>query len=75
MFRPDNSYAVTVGKWYFECEIVTAGKMRVGWARPCCTPDRELGSDDQAYVFDGFEVSYSHFTGASAVDKTEIERL
>uniref|UniRef100_A0A3Q3G2B0 Ryanodine receptor 2b (cardiac) n=1 Tax=Labrus bergylta TaxID=56723 RepID=A0A3Q3G2B0_9LABR len=60
VFRPDKSYAVTQGKWYFEFEIVTAGKMRVGWARPDCTPDKELGSDDQAFVFDGFEAQWYH---------------
>lgn len=59
VFRPDRSYAVTRGKWYFEFEVVTAGSMRVGWARPGCTPDKDLGSDDQAYVFDGFEVRYT----------------
>lgn len=58
VFRPDKSYAVTSGKWYFEFEIVTAGRIRVGWARPGCSPDKQLGSDDQAYVFDGFEVRY-----------------
>lgn len=30
--------------------------MRVGWARAGCDPEKELGSDDQAFVFDGFEV-------------------
>ncbi|KAM9345211.1 ryanodine receptor 2-like [Symphorus nematophorus] len=60
VFRPDKSYAVTRGKWYFELEVETAGKMRVGWARPGCTPDKELGSDDQAYVFDGFEAQWYH---------------
>lgn len=30
--------------------------MRVGWARPGCLPDQDLGSDDQAFVFDGFKV-------------------
>ncbi|XP_028459753.1 LOW QUALITY PROTEIN: ryanodine receptor 2 [Perca flavescens] len=60
VFRPDKSYAVTQGKWYFEFEIVTAGNMRVGWARPGCTPDKELGSDNQAYVFDGFEAQWYH---------------
>ncbi|XP_045927387.1 ryanodine receptor 2 [Micropterus dolomieu] len=60
VFRPDKSYTVTRGKWYFEFEIVTAGNMRVGWSRPCCTPDKELGSDDQAYVFDGFEAQWYH---------------
>lgn len=28
----------------------------MGWARPGCLPDLELGSDDQAFVFDGFKV-------------------
>uniref|UniRef100_A0A3P8S6G8 Ryanodine receptor 2 n=1 Tax=Amphiprion percula TaxID=161767 RepID=A0A3P8S6G8_AMPPE len=63
VFRPDKSYAVTRGKWYFEFEILTAGNMRVGWARPGCTPDKELGSDDQAYVFDGCEAQWHHQGG------------
>lgn len=58
VFRTDKSYAVSQGKWYFEYEMVTTGNMRVGWARPDCVPDKELGSDDQAYVFDGFEVRH-----------------
>ncbi|XP_067310941.1 ryanodine receptor 3 isoform X2 [Pseudorasbora parva] len=52
-FRVERTYAVTTGKWYFEFEAVTGGDMRVGWARPGCKPDVELGTDDQAYVFDG----------------------
>nr|XP_055028682.1 ryanodine receptor 3 isoform X6 [Misgurnus anguillicaudatus] len=52
-FRVERTYAVRTGKWYFEFEAVTGGDMRVGWARPGCKPDVELGSDDQAYVFDG----------------------
>lgn len=56
VFRADKSYAVTRGKWYFEFEAVTAGDMRVGWARPHCTPNGELGSDMQAFVFDGSKV-------------------
>ncbi|KAM8858469.1 ryanodine receptor 2 isoform 4-T8 [Spinachia spinachia] len=60
VFRPDKSYSVTQGKWYFELEIVTPGNIRVGWARPGCSPDKELGSDDQAFVFDGFEAQWHH---------------
>lgn len=41
-------------------QVLTAGEMRVGWARPGCLPDQELGSDDQAFVFDGFKVTYAH---------------
>ncbi|XP_030881032.1 ryanodine receptor 3 [Leptonychotes weddellii] len=52
-FRVERSYAVRSGKWYFEFEVVTGGDMRVGWARPGCRPDIELGADDQAFVFEG----------------------
>uniref|UniRef100_A0A8C3QAL2 Ryanodine receptor 3 n=1 Tax=Geospiza parvula TaxID=87175 RepID=A0A8C3QAL2_GEOPR len=52
-FRVEQSYAVKSGKWYFEFEAVTGGDMRVGWARPGCRPDIELGADDQAFVFEG----------------------
>lgn len=45
------------GKWYFEFEAVTGGDMRVGWARPGCKPDLELGTDELAFVFDGYRVS------------------
>ena len=56
-FRVERSYAVRSGKWYFEFEVVTGGDMRVGWARPGCRPDVELGADDQAFVFEGSRVS------------------
>lgn len=55
-FRVEQTYAVKTGKWYFEFEALSGGDMRVGWARPACRPDVELGSDDQAYVFDGYRV-------------------
>lgn len=58
-FRVERSYAVKSGKWYFEFEAVTGGDMRVGWARPGCRPDIELGADDQAFVFEGSKVSTS----------------
>uniref|UniRef100_A0A672KZ94 Ryanodine receptor 3 n=1 Tax=Sinocyclocheilus grahami TaxID=75366 RepID=A0A672KZ94_SINGR len=56
-FRVERTYAVRTGRWYFEFEAVTGGDMRVGWARPGCKPDVELGTDEQAYVFDGHRVS------------------
>ncbi|XP_030626784.1 ryanodine receptor 3 [Chanos chanos] len=62
-FRVQKTYAVKTGKWYFEFEAVTGGDMRVGWARPGCRPDIELGSDDQAYVFDGLKGQRVHMGG------------
>uniref|UniRef100_A0A8B9HRZ5 Ryanodine receptor 3 n=1 Tax=Astyanax mexicanus TaxID=7994 RepID=A0A8B9HRZ5_ASTMX len=68
-FRVEKTYAVTSGKWYFEFEAVTGGEMCVGWARPGCRPDIELGLDDQAFVFDGCRGRRvhmgSHFFGRS----------
>nr|XP_032804165.1 ryanodine receptor 2-like isoform X12 [Petromyzon marinus] len=62
-FRTERFYAVRTGKWYFEFELVTAGDMRVGWARPGCRPDVALGSDDQAFVFDGLKSQKWHQGG------------
>ncbi|XP_035275276.1 ryanodine receptor 3 isoform X12 [Anguilla anguilla] len=62
-FRVEQTYAVKTGRWYFEFEAVTGGDMRVGWARPGCRPDIELGMDDQAYVFDGFRGQRLHMGG------------
>uniref|UniRef100_A0A3B3YLI8 B30.2/SPRY domain-containing protein n=1 Tax=Poecilia mexicana TaxID=48701 RepID=A0A3B3YLI8_9TELE len=59
-FRVEQTYAVKTGKWYFEFEVLSGGDMRVGWARPGCRPDVELGTDDQAYVFDGYRGRRMH---------------
>ncbi|XP_074541838.1 ryanodine receptor 3 isoform X5 [Halichoeres trimaculatus] len=60
LFRVEQTYAVTTGKWYFEFEALTGGDMRVGWARPGCKPHLELGTDDQAFVFDGYRGRRMH---------------
>ncbi|XP_056284489.1 ryanodine receptor 3 [Pseudoliparis swirei] len=59
-FRVEQTYAVKTGKWYFEFEALSGGDMRVGWARPGCRPDVELGIDDQAFVFDGYKGRRMH---------------
>ncbi|XP_072436665.1 ryanodine receptor 2 isoform X1 [Chiloscyllium punctatum] len=60
IFRAEKTYAVKTGKWYFEFEAVTAEDMRIGWTRPGCRPDQELGTDDQSFVFDGFKAQRWH---------------
>ncbi|XP_028972792.2 ryanodine receptor 3 isoform X1 [Esox lucius] len=64
-FRVEQTYAVKTGKWYFEFEAVTGGDMRVGWARPGCRSDFDLGMDDQAFVFDGFKARRMHMGATS----------
>uniref|UniRef100_A0A8K9V340 Ryanodine receptor 3 n=1 Tax=Oncorhynchus mykiss TaxID=8022 RepID=A0A8K9V340_ONCMY len=61
-FRVEQTYAVKTGKWYFEFEALTGGDMRVGWARPGCRSDFDLGMDDQAYIFDGYKVNRQHLS-------------
>ncbi|XP_065188366.1 ryanodine receptor 3-like isoform X2 [Sycon ciliatum] len=53
-FRGQHDQAIGKGKWYYEVELQTHGFMRVGW----CTVDLSVtsmpGSDQNAFVFDGF---------------------
>ena len=57
---------------YFEFEILTAGPMRVGWARAECNPGCMLGSDDLSWAFDGYNVS--HNTRKATQSKRSTER-
>jgi ryanodine receptor 2 len=59
-YRVEKNYAVSSGKWYFEFEILTAGPMRVGWAKADCAPGCMLGSDENTWAFDGYNVSLQH---------------
>uniref|UniRef100_H2Y883 Ryanodine receptor 3-like n=1 Tax=Ciona savignyi TaxID=51511 RepID=H2Y883_CIOSA len=53
IFRAEKTHSVCAGKWYFEFTIETQGVMKVGWVDPDCLPSVDLGSNHQAYVFDG----------------------
>ncbi|XP_044016394.1 ryanodine receptor isoform X3 [Aphidius gifuensis] len=53
-YRVEKHYAVNSGKWYFEFEVITAGPMRVGWARADCPPGMMLGNDDYTWAYDGY---------------------
>lgn len=75
IFRAEKTYAVKAGRWYFEFEAVTAGDMRVGWSRPGCQPDLELGSDERAFAFDGFKVSSFLRPGLSLLALELLEPL
>lgn len=59
-YRVEKHYAVSNGKWYFEFEVLTAGPMRVGWAKADCMPGSMLGSDENTWAFDGYNVSVIH---------------
>ncbi|EPY74323.1 hypothetical protein CB1_002126001 [Camelus ferus] len=75
IFRAEKTYAVRAGRWYFEFEAVTAGDMRVGWSRPGCQPDQELGSDEHAFAFDGFKVTQKSFGSQNSSTDIMFYRL
>lgn len=37
---------------------MTPGPMRVGWARIDCDPGYQIGSDENSWAFDGFNVRF-----------------
>lgn len=71
-YRVEKHYAVSNGKWYFEFEVLTAGPMRVGWAKADCMPGSMLGSDENTWAFDGYNVGHFKLTRAYQLIMTEI---
>ena len=43
---------------YFEFEVLTAGPMRVGWAKVDSKPGFQLGQDDCSWAYDGWRVRF-----------------
>ena len=41
---------------YYEFEAMSAGLMRVGWAQPSISAEKDLATTGKAYLFDGFLV-------------------
>ncbi|XP_052768471.1 ryanodine receptor 2-like isoform X9 [Mya arenaria] len=52
-YRAQLTYAVKSGKWYYECEVLTTGYMKIGWALESASPAEEIGMDGLSYAFDG----------------------
>ncbi|XP_014216363.1 ryanodine receptor-like [Copidosoma floridanum] len=68
-YRVEKHYAVNSGKWYFEFEVMTAGLMRVGWAKVDCMPGSMIGSDENTWAFDGYNEEKVYSGTAEAFGK------
>ena len=53
-YRVEKLYGVTSGKWYYECEILTEGPIKIGWSLADGSPDFEIGGDTSSWGYDGF---------------------
>ncbi|CAM4882414.1 unnamed protein product [Rotaria socialis] len=60
-YRAEQTFAVTRGKWYYEVELLTPGRMLVGWAHASKLGSfYPLGSDSYGYAFDGLNARRCH---------------
>ena len=68
-YRVEKYYGVTSGKWYYECEIMTDGEVKIGWSLTTCSPDHELGGDDSSWAYDGFNEEKAHAASCDTYGK------
>lgn len=60
-YRAEQTFAVTRGKWYYEVELLTSGRMLIGWAHASkLGAYYPLGSDSYGYAFDGLNARRFH---------------
>ncbi|CAF1123978.1 unnamed protein product [Adineta steineri] len=53
-YRAEQTFAVARGKWYYEVEILTPGRMLIGWGHASqLDAFYPLGTDSYGYAFDG----------------------
>ena len=51
-YRAEATYAIKNGKWYYECEILTVGSIKIGWSNICSCPNADIGEDPDSYTYD-----------------------
>ena len=60
-YRAEQTFAVSRGKWYYEVELLTAGRMLLGWGHASKLDSYDsLGTDGYGYAFDGMNVRRIH---------------
>lgn len=60
-YRAERTFAVTRGKWYYEVELLTAGRMLIGWGHASKLDSYyPLGTDPNGYSFDGMNARRFH---------------
>ena len=60
-YRAEQTFAVSQGKWYYEVQILTAGRMHIGWARASQFDAFDpLGTDAGGFALDGSNARRCH---------------
>jgi len=60
-YRAEQTFAVNRGKWYYEVELLTAGRILIGWGHASkLDAFYPLGTDANGYAFDGTNARRFH---------------
>ena len=60
-YRAEQTFAVNRGKWYYEVELLTAGRMLIGWGHASkLDAFYPVGTDTNGYGFDGMNARRFH---------------
>ncbi|CAF1381800.1 unnamed protein product, partial [Adineta ricciae] len=60
-YRAERTFAVMRGKWYYEVEILTTGRVLIGWGHASkLDAYYPLGTDSYGYAFDGLNAQRLH---------------
>ncbi|CAF5012217.1 unnamed protein product, partial [Rotaria sp. Silwood1] len=60
-YRAEKTFAVTRGKWYYEVELLTTGRILIGWGHASkLNAYCPLGTDSYGYAFDGLNSRRFH---------------
>ncbi|CAF4506903.1 unnamed protein product, partial [Rotaria sp. Silwood2] len=60
-YRAEKTFSVTRGKWYYEVELLTSGRMLIGWGHASnLSAFYSLGTDSYGYSFDGLNARRFH---------------
>lgn len=69
-YRAENTFAVNKGKWYYEVELLTPGRMLIGWGRAEKLDSfYPLGTDCYGYAFDGMNARRFHHNSSDGFGK------
>ena len=69
-YRAEQTFAVSKGKWYYEVELLTSGRMLIGWGHASKLDAFDpLGTDSYGYAFDGLNARRIHHNVADGFGK------
>lgn len=51
-YRAEKTYAISSGKWYYECELLSGGSVKIGWSQVTSKPNTDITHCPNSYSFE-----------------------